>query len=200
MGSIHRSALRISLQAMMKMILVAALLVLGLSEVCCFFGHVGYYPWMLPSYGMLGYGGFGYGKGYGGYGKGYGGYGKGYGGIGDGKGYGYSRYKRSTDSYSPAPRHETIHYSSPVVVDNHAPDAYSSLHYTFNSYAPSHGYSSYSAPSHSVSSHSAPSYSVSSHSVPSYGYGSHSAPSYSVSSHSAPSYSVSSHSPPSYGY
>merc|ERR1719334_818993 len=99
----------------------------GLSGVCCFYGHVGFYPWMLPSYGLLGYGGFG----------------KGYGGIGDGKGYGYSRYKRSTDSYSPAPHHETIHYSSPVVVVNHAPDAYSSLHHTSNSYAPIHGFSSH---------------------------------------------------------
>merc|ERR1712228_467222 len=178
MGSIQRSALCISLEAMMNMILVAALLVLGLSEVCCFYGPVGFLPWMLPSYGMLGYGGFGYGKGYGGYGKGYGGYGLGYGGIGDGKGYGYSRYKRSTDSYSPAPHHETIHYSSPVVVVNHAPDAYSSLHHTSNSYAPSYGYSSHSAPSHGYSSYSAPSH----------GYSSYSAPSYSVSSHSAPSY------------
>merc|ERR1712228_942988 len=189
MGSIQRSALCISLEAMMNMILVAALLVLGLSEVCCFYGPVGFLPWMLPGYGMLGYGGFGYGKGYGGYGK----------------GYGYSRYKRSTDSFSPAPHHETIHYSSPVVVVNHAPDTYSSLHHTSNSYSPIYGpsshlhhTSSHNAPSYGYSSHSAPSYGYSSHSAPSYGYSSYSSPSYSYSSYSAPSYS--SYSSPSYGY
>merc|ERR1712212_348384 len=149
----------------MKIILVAGLLLLGLSEVCCFYNP--WFPLILPSYGMLGYGGIGYGlggygKGYGGYGKGYGGYGLGYGGIGDGKGYGHSVYKRSTDSYSPAPRHETTLHSSPVVVINHKPDTYSNLHHTSNSYAPSYGYSSYSAPSYGYSSYSAPSYGYSS--------------------------------------
>merc|ERR1712212_1393195 len=174
----------------MKIILVAGLLLLGLSAVCCFYNP--WFPLMLPSYGMLGYGGIGYGLG--GYGKVYGGYGLGYGlgygGIGDGKGYGHSVYKRSIDSYSPAPRHETTHHSSPVVVINHKPDTYSNLHHTSNSYAPSYGYSSHSAPSYS--SHSAPSYS--SHSAPSYSYSSYSTPSYGYSSYSTPSYGYSSYS------
>merc|ERR1711872_868106 len=117
----------------MKITLVAALLLLGLSEVCCYYSPW-LFPWMLPSYGMLGYGGYGLG----GYGKGY------------GKGYGHSVYKRSTDSYSPAPHHEATHHEfthhfSPVVVINHKPDTYSNLHHTSNSYTPSYGYSSYSA-------------------------------------------------------
>merc|ERR1711872_300693 len=130
----------------MKLILVAALLLLGLSEVCCYYSPW-LFPWMLPSYGMLGYGGYGLG--------------------GDGKGYGHSVYKRSTDSYSPAPHHETTHHFTPVVVINNKPDAHSNLHHTSNSYAPSYGYSSYSAPSYGYSSYSAPSYGYSSYSAPS---------------------------------
>merc|ERR1712212_760465 len=100
----------------MRSMVLAALLLLAVSQVSCLYsgygGHGGY-----GRYG--GYGSYGGYRGYGGYG--YGSYGGGYGGYG-GYGYGNSRYKRSTDSYSLA-----SHRHGGLVVSS-VPDTYSSVH------------------------------------------------------------------------
>merc|ERR1712212_1295767 len=97
---LRRIGLLLNFSTMRSMVL-AALLLLAVSQVSCLYGGYGRYG---------GYGGYGYG----GYGGGYGGYG--------GYGYGNSRYKRSTDSYSLA-----FHrHGGPVL--SSVPDTYSSVH------------------------------------------------------------------------
>merc|ERR1712212_519848 len=91
----------------MRSMVLAALLLLAVSQVSCLYSsHGGYGRY----YSYRGYGGYGYG----GYGGGYGGYG--------GYGYGNSRYKRSTDSSSLA-----FHrHGGPVL--SSVPDTYFSVH------------------------------------------------------------------------